>query len=528
MNANATTAIHAANIAATAELLAVRAIQPSPTNPRKHFDEAALKELADSVARHGVLQPILVRAGSSPKDPRILWEVVAGERRWRAAQIAGIETIPAVVRALTDVEALELQVIENLQRADLHPLEEAEGYEQLMKLHAYTVDDLAAKVGKSRAYIYARLKLCALTAKGREAFYAGQLNPSTALLVARISPAKMQDEAVKELTTPDYRGDLMSVRQAAETIQRGYMLRLKDAPFKTDDAKLIAKAGACGPCAKRTGNHPELFADVASADVCTDKVCFVAKRDAHLAQLRAAAEKKGLTVIHGADAKALKKNSYNEIGGGYVQLTDTCWEDPERRSYKAVLGKDAVAVTLMFEDPFEHKLVPVAKKADVDKLVAAALPRDRSAEKAGPATRADPPAARYRNQIQLAILRAIFDAPLDKISKEDLVAIAGEMLENGFGDDSAVLALCGAPNEGDITGDEARAWLQTLGALEITRVMLLAAIGTNYSNELRTAAAERRGLDVKAIEKQAIADAKATEKAAAEAAKEPKAKKVKA
>lgn len=152
----------------TPNSLALEAIVASKTNPRKHFDAAALKELAESIAKHGVLQAILVR----PNGADGKFELVAGERRWRAAKLAQLDRIPVTVRELSDTEALELQVVENLQRTDLHPLEEAEGYESLMKCqHAdgrtYTADEIAAKVGKSRSYVYSRLKYTALCKEAR-------------------------------------------------------------------------------------------------------------------------------------------------------------------------------------------------------------------------------------------------------------------------------------------------------------------------------------------------------------------------
>ncbi len=151
-------------------------VRPSATNPRKHFDEGALAELAESIRAKGIIQPLLVRRIPPDDADRLqAFEVVAGERRYRAAKIAEQKTIPVVVRDLTDTEALELQLIENLHRNDLHPLEEAEGYEHLQKLNGYSVEELAVKVLKSKAYVYARLKLLALGPLARKALDAAQL-----------------------------------------------------------------------------------------------------------------------------------------------------------------------------------------------------------------------------------------------------------------------------------------------------------------------------------------------------------------
>src|SRR6266481_8128752 len=128
-------------------------IRESKTNPRRFFDEAKLAELADNIRQHGVLQPILVRP--LPEGETGLYELVAGARRFRASKIAKRESIPATVRELTDAQALELQVIENVQRVDVHPLDEAQGYAALIQLppDTYTVECIASRVGRSPAYV---------------------------------------------------------------------------------------------------------------------------------------------------------------------------------------------------------------------------------------------------------------------------------------------------------------------------------------------------------------------------------------
>lgn len=171
-------------------------LSPSPLNHRKHFDKVKMDELTDSVRAQGVIQPIIAR----PLPSGDKFEIVAGERRYRAAKAAQLVDIPAIVRELTDAQALELQVIENNQRVDVHPLEEAEGYEALMSCArpdgtAYSADEIAAKVGKSRSYVFGRLKLLQLGKASREAFHEGALDSSRALLLARIPVPELQDKA---------------------------------------------------------------------------------------------------------------------------------------------------------------------------------------------------------------------------------------------------------------------------------------------------------------------------------------------
>src|SRR5712692_2772029 len=128
-------------------------IRESKTNPRRFFDEAKLAELAENIRQHGVLQPILLRP--LPEGEAGLYELVAGARRFRASRLAKRESIPATVRELTDAQALELQVIENVQRVDVHPLDEAQGYAALIELQpdTYTVESIASRVGRSPAYV---------------------------------------------------------------------------------------------------------------------------------------------------------------------------------------------------------------------------------------------------------------------------------------------------------------------------------------------------------------------------------------
>jgi ParB/RepB/Spo0J family partition protein len=285
--------------------VSVAALTPFKLNPRKHFDSKAMQELTDSVKAQGVVQAIVVRPNGKPGA----YEIVAGERRWRAAKAAGLAEIPATIRELTDAQALELAVIENNQRENLHPLEEAEGYEALLKqkhanLSKYTVEDLMAKIGRSKSYVYQRLKLLDLCEEARKAYYAGKLDYSKAVLIARIAGSELQRQALKEITEGHYVGDeAMSFREAQQHVQQNYMLSLERAPFPIKDANLVAAVGSCDKCPKRTGNTPELFEDVKSGDVCTDPGCFGKKRDAHTAALAAIAKAAGREVITGKDAK---------------------------------------------------------------------------------------------------------------------------------------------------------------------------------------------------------------------------------
>jgi ParB family chromosome partitioning protein len=255
-------------------------LEESRTNPRKHFAKDSLQDLTQSVKEKGILVPLLVRRVEVP-DTRPgtkygnAFEIIAGARRYRAAKAAGFTEIPILIRDLNDEQALEVQVIENLQRSDVHPLEEAQGYKQLLEKGKYEIADLAAKVGKSESYIYQRLKLAELVPAGEKAFLEETLSAGHAILIARLQP-EQQKEAL-EYALDEY--DKPSVRDLSEWIQREIFLDLHSAAFPKDSAELLPGVVACVNCPKRTGFTPALFTDIKKKDTCTDASCFHKKAD---------------------------------------------------------------------------------------------------------------------------------------------------------------------------------------------------------------------------------------------------------
>jgi ParB family transcriptional regulator, chromosome partitioning protein len=151
----------------------IESLHANSFQPRTIFDEQALKELADSISEHGIMQPILVRP--SPEDPDS-YEIIAGERRWRAAQKARLHQVPVVIRSLSDLEALELALIENIQREDLSPVDEAKGFRRLMDDFGHRQEDIAKTVGKSRPYVANLLRLLTLPAAVQDMLNEGQLS----------------------------------------------------------------------------------------------------------------------------------------------------------------------------------------------------------------------------------------------------------------------------------------------------------------------------------------------------------------
>jgi ParB/RepB/Spo0J family partition protein len=290
-------------------------IRISKTN-RKRFNEAALKELAANIKANGLIQPILVRPVEPTEDEPEAFEIVCGERRYRASIIAELLSINVLIRNLSDTQAAELQLIENLQREDPHPMEEAEGYQALMLHSGYTADMLADKLSKSRSQIYATLKLCNLCKELRDEFFENKkFTRSLALLIARIPVPEIQVEAFNEIIDEHGTGEPMSYRDAAEHIQAHYNVHLKTAIFSTTDTFLTPDSGSCKACPKRTGNDPDL-ADL-DKNICTDPKCYEAKVIAHNARIIERAERNNITIL--IDAEARKAISYaNEKRDNYA------------------------------------------------------------------------------------------------------------------------------------------------------------------------------------------------------------------
>ena len=340
-------------------------IKISAFNARKHFDEIKMKELVASVKEKGVIQPIIVRPCNGK------YEIVCGERRFRASQAIGLKDITVIVRELTDQQVLEYQVIENLQREDVHPMEEAEGYEQLMKKHGYKdVKDIAAKVGKSPAYIYGRLKLCELIPENRKFFYDGKFSPSVALLVARV-PAHLQKEAGIKVAFGEYsrKGDPMPLQEARKYIHEHFMLQLKEAQFDTKEKGLGGKV-SCLECLKRTGSQKELFVDIQGADICTDPVCFEVKKNAHAQRAVAKLKEQGKEVISLESTKKMfPYESSNSPEGPYVNIDDRDYNLPGDKTYRNILVATKDAKLVYAVHPHSQKIITLLPKSELPRVL---------------------------------------------------------------------------------------------------------------------------------------------------------------
>ena len=188
------------------QMLPLHKVEPNPDQPRKDFDPEELQSLADSIATHGVVQPLTVR-----ELPNGYYQIIAGERRWRAARLAEIKEIPAVIIEADDRKVMELALIENLQRQDLNPVEEAMGYQTLMQEYGMTQEDAAKQVGKSRPAVANALRLLNLSDKVLEMIRKGELTAGHARAVLSLKTQKLQDAAAQKIATLD-----LSVRQAEQ------------------------------------------------------------------------------------------------------------------------------------------------------------------------------------------------------------------------------------------------------------------------------------------------------------------------
>ena len=184
------------------QLLPIYKVEPNPDQPRHDFDEEELQALADSITVHGIIQPLTVR-----EMPNGYYQIIAGERRWRAARMAGLTQVPAVVIEADDRKAMELAMIENLQREDLNPIEEAEGYRVLTEQYGMTQDECAQRVGKSRPTVANALRLLGLTEPVRAMVEDGRLSAGHAR--ALLTLGSKQQQAAAETVVKD----ALSVRQ---------------------------------------------------------------------------------------------------------------------------------------------------------------------------------------------------------------------------------------------------------------------------------------------------------------------------
>jgi ParB/RepB/Spo0J family partition protein len=337
-------------------------IKPGKSNPRTDFNEEALAELSESVATHGILQPLVTRPdwciGKSPAEIAQIngnapatnfLEIVAGERRFRAALKAKLETAPVSIRLFSDQDVLEIHLIENLQRENLDPFEEAAGYRQLLDLKdasggpVHTVKSIAGRVHKDRARVYHRMKLLNVPASMRSAVSNGRVSVRVAEMGGEIPTKEMREAFAAEVlkpTDPKYGVGPLTVLQARELIETRFNRQLSAAQFDQKDPTLVAViqddqtgerigGGACTDCPRRTGNMEDVIGKTKRPDVCTNPQCFSLKTDAHFARLMESAVAEGKKILTTEEAAAVfEPDGSIWYDCDYVKLSDQ--PDPQQ------------------------------------------------------------------------------------------------------------------------------------------------------------------------------------------------------
>lgn len=281
------------------QMIRLDQIDPSTLNPRKTFLDGQLEELAGSIREHGVLSPLMIR----PAGDR--YEIIFGERRYRASKLAGIEEAPCRVETWDDTKVLELMIIENAQRVDVHPYEEAVGYKQLLDSGGYTLAALAERLGKSERTVGRRVKLANLTDDAAKFCFENQA-PVATMELASTLPADDQYQSLYGY----YSGNTWEAKSYPgyrRHVEEKYVYDLSKALWNLDDAKLLPQAGACTGCAFSSATGGSLFggldAEGAETDQarCTRGECFRSKLEAHYeSKINATIEKltkKGLEFV---------------------------------------------------------------------------------------------------------------------------------------------------------------------------------------------------------------------------------------
>ena len=220
--------------------LPIYKVEPNPDQPRRDFDEEELQALADSISEHGIIQPLTVREMKSG-----YYQIIAGERRWRAARLANLSEVPVVVIEADDKKAMELALIENLQRQDLNPVEEALGYKSLMEDHGMTQEEAAKRVGKSRPAVTNALRLLSLSEEVLEKVRSGELSAGHARAVLTVKSEKKQLAAAQKIVALG-----LSVRQA-ELLCRNMA---KEAP-EVKEEPVTLKVDYVAECEKQLSKH---------------------------------------------------------------------------------------------------------------------------------------------------------------------------------------------------------------------------------------------------------------------------------
>lgn len=519
-------------------------LRESPTNPRRHFDAASLGELSLSIASQGVIEPIIVRPApdryGDQRNLQVSHEIVVGHRRYRASLLAKQLDIPCVVRDLDDEQVRVMQIHENLHREDVNAIEEADGLAELASVHKVKVDDLVKRTGKSRSYVYGRIRLAGAAPEVREACLTGGLGGEIGTRIARLASHKLQAKALRELQRTVFDPETgtpvpvgwASDRESKQLLAR-YVVLLIDVPFDLADTKLAERAGACTTCPKRAGNDPDLASEL-DPDTCTDPVCFDVKREAARQRVIAAAKKAGRPVLEGDEAKAVLPHhwsrpegytSLNGIAFSELESTDGPLETHRQVTWREAIeraGKKAPKPTLLVSPHEEDTLLDLISTEQAEKLLTTlGVPTPSTAAQAqkggddeeeadGPDER--PPEIKAFDQWQLwarvrrEIMRRVATSERTVDELRLLVAVFFEFFDDIPADTAEILGWSAELDPLDYAETMAfiAAKAEAMDGTELARLLVLLAleqapVGYGQQSEAKLALAQRYGIDVLAM-----------------------------
>ncbi len=351
-----------------------------PLNPRKRYDEAKLRELGESVEKQGVIHALLVRPRSpeASADGGCLYEVIAGHRRFRAALLVNVHTLPVVVRPMSDAHALSLMLSENLQRQDLNAIEEAEGYASMLALvdpvtavPVHTLASLALEIGKSIDHVRDCLRLLRLPDKAREAVETGVIGKSIGYMIAKVPDKQLRKKFADEVIK-GWNGYPMSFRETNDHRRRNYMVELTKVPFDRKKAALVPQknneagerisGGACADCPWNSANGEEPSAK-GNVSACLNPACYAEKVDVNVRVVKEKALEEGKIIIEGDKAKRVFEwdGKTPRYDSGMVRLDETvdgCPGTKKPPTWKKMLstaGPSGVAVTPQIQVVIDDK-----------------------------------------------------------------------------------------------------------------------------------------------------------------------------
>jgi ParB/RepB/Spo0J family partition protein len=530
--------------------IAIGDTAPSATNPRTVFPEHKLLEMAESIRERGVLEPLIVRpwpeGRSAPEPlkglalpaPKKSWlpkyEVVCGERRYRASIIAGKKTVPVIVRLYSDRDAEEIQNIENLHREDLREIDEAVGYQRMVDKFGYTPEELATRLHKSKSHVYQRLKL----AKNSDDFMIkaideGRLDISVAQMIVTIEPEDMRQRAARELAGgKDHDG--YSFRQAERHIRERYQRQLKGAPFSMEDGTLPGPDGtpqACGDCVFQTKNNRAVYGEGGRGDMCHKPDCFQKRVLVVIERVRDREYEAGFKVISGKEATPFfdwQGNLSYQQEHKFMDLEKRAVGDPHGRQLQDVLGgvpdwrQKVQPIAVTHESGKVLRLIP---KKEAEELLRKVLPRSawvKPKRESSETSKADRKRQLINARYAVAVRESVYLAAKKKARSDSTIRALGMMLLDATWHDSlravaarhGLMRAPGAPKKRGPAGhvDPGQALRREMAKVSYSGVVgtlfeIMAARlgpGTNIymgSNRDFEAACKTLGVDLKGLKK---------------------------